>query len=360
MPSELSLRKRLALEIARKIRKNTIEIHPLRQLFWECTLRCNLQCRHCGSDCHASNSQADMPAEDFLAAIDTITPHVNPHDVSIIISGGEPLLRDDLETCGQALYERGYPWGIVSNGYNLTRSRLDRLMAAGMQSITISLDGFAIEHNWLRGNPNSFERATHAIRMLAEDNELLWDVVTCIHRKNYPHLKGFRNYLANLGVRNWRIFTIFPVGRAAQSPELQLTDDEFTGLMEFIKKMRGNGGMHIDFACEGFLGKYEGEVRDHLYSCNAGICIASILADGSISGCPSIRSDFHQGNIYQDNFMDVWENRFGQFRNREWAHKGQCADCSLFRYCEGNGMHLHDSEGNLLLCHYHKLNHPEG
>lgn len=150
-------------------------------------------------------------------------------------------------------------------------------------------------------------------------------------------------------VRNWRIFTIFPVGRAASHPEFQLTNEEFTGVLEFIKQVRKEGRVHLSYGCEGFLGNYESEVRDHFYSCNAGISVASVLADGSISACPSIRSNFHQGNIYKDNFMEVWEKRFQMFRDREWARKGECADCSFFRYCEGNGMHLHNDEGAPLL-----------
>ena len=51
MKESLTLRKRLGLEINRKLTDNLIKEHPLRQLFWECTLRCNLHCRHCGSDC---------------------------------------------------------------------------------------------------------------------------------------------------------------------------------------------------------------------------------------------------------------------------------------------------------------------
>lgn len=47
----LSLRKRLALEVFRKMRENQKAMHPLRQLFWECTQRCNVRCKHCGSDC---------------------------------------------------------------------------------------------------------------------------------------------------------------------------------------------------------------------------------------------------------------------------------------------------------------------
>jgi radical SAM protein with 4Fe4S-binding SPASM domain len=97
------------------------------------------------------------------------------------------------------------------------------------------------------------------------------------------------------------------------------------------------------------------EVRDYFYQCYAGGNVASVLADGAISACPSIRANFNQGNIYKDDFMDVWNNRFQPFRNREWARKGLCSDCSLFRYCEGNGMHLHDDEGKLLVCHYRRI-----
>lgn len=355
MSDSLSIRKRLALEIFRKIRKNRKQLHPLNQLFWECTLRCNLHCKHCGSDCKKTADEQDMPADDFLRVIDSITPHVNPNKVNIIITGGEPLMRNDLEEVGLALYDRGYPWGIVSNGLFLSRQRLDSLMASGLHAITISLDGFEDEHNWMRGHPESFIRAEAAIKMLVQEPSLAWDVVTCVNGKNYPYLEELKNHLYSIGVRHWRIFTIFPVGRAAQHPEFQLTDREFTGVLEFIKQIRKEGCMRLSYGCEGFLGRYEGEVRDSFYSCNAGVSVASVLVDGSISACPSIRSNFHQGNIYQDDFMDVWENRFQTFRDRQWMKKGVCGDCKLFRYCEGNGMHLHNEQGELLFCHHKRI-----
>ena len=191
--------------------------------------------------------------------------------------------------------------------------------------------------------------------MLVHEPELTWDVVTCVNRRNYPYLDELKISLYKIGVRQWRMFTIFPVGRAASHPELQLTDEEFTGLMDFIKEIRKEGKIHLSYGCEGFLGKYEGEVRDSFFACNAGVTVGSILVDGSISACPSIRSDFHQGNIYQDNFMQVWEERFQPFRNRDWMKKDACGDCSFFRYCEGNGMHLRDENGNLLFCHSKRL-----
>ncbi|MDR0896146.1 MAG: TIGR04133 family radical SAM/SPASM protein [Prevotellaceae bacterium] len=355
MSSELSLRKRAGLELFRQLRENRKQLHPLRQLFWECTLRCNLHCRHCGSDCRQSAQVPDMPAEVFLKVIDSVTPHVNPHEVNIVITGGEPLMRNDLEAVGLALYRRGYPWGMVSNGLALTHERLQSLMAAGMHAITISLDGFADDHNWMRGHPDSYLRAMDAITRIAQEPELTWDVVTCVNRRNYPYLSELKDSLYDVGVRRWRLFTVFPVGRAARHSELQLTNDEFTGVMEFIRRIRKEGKIRLSYGCEGFLGKYEGEVRDNFYICNAGITVGSVLADGSISACPSIRSNFHQGNIYKDDFMAVWNHRFQLFRDREWMRRGICAECEFFRYCEGNGMHLHDEEGNLLFCHHKRL-----
>ena len=77
--------------------------------------------------------------------------------------------------------------------------------------------------------------------------------------------------------------------------------------------------------------------------------------DGAISACPSIRADYHQGNIYKDDFMEVWNNKYQPYRDREWMRKGECADCEFFRYCKGNGMHLRDGKGDLLFCHYKRL-----
>lgn len=352
----MSLRQRLALESFRQYRHSNAQLHPLLTLFWECTLRCNMHCRHCGSDCKTSASVPDMPADVFFKAIDDITPHVNPHETFVIFTGGEALLRDDLEACGLELYQRGFPWGVVSNGYLLSKQRLDSLLAAGLHSVAISLDGFQDDHNWIRKHDHSFQRASDAIRLLADTNGIVWDVVTCVNPRNVGRLAEFKEYLMSLGVSRWRIFTIFPMGRAAQNPDLQLSDQQFRATLDFIREARvSTPQMHISYACEGFLGSYEQQVRDSFFYCRAGVEVASVLCDGSISGCTSIRSNFNQGNIYRDNLWEVWQHRFQKYRNRDWAHKGQCADCKMWRYCEGSGMHLYDDNEELLFCHYDRL-----
>ncbi|MBP5546504.1 MAG: TIGR04133 family radical SAM/SPASM protein [Bacteroidales bacterium] len=357
--AHLSLRQRIGLELQRSLRHNNEQLHPLRVLFWECTLRCNMSCRHCGSDCKVQPSVKDMPAADFLRVIDSITPHVDPHDVFVIFSGGEALLRDDLEEVGLELYRREYPWGLVTNGFLLDKKRLESLMASGMHSITVSLDGFEEQHNWMRRHPQSFEKAVEAIKLLAQQKDILWDVVTCVNPKNYPHLHEFKEFLVSLGVPAWRLFSIFPMGRAAHDPELQLSDEQFRGILDFIKgerlKVKGERFINVSYACEGFLGEYEQKVRDHFFYCRSGVEVASIRCDGAISGCTSVRSHMDQGNIYQDDFWDVWQNRFQIMRDHSWAKKGQCKDCKVWRYCEGSGLHLYDDNGNLLVCHTNRI-----
>lgn len=354
---EPGFKKRMQLEVFRLMKHNRAKLHPLKQIFWECTLRCNLHCRHCGSDCKTTAAVQDMPAEDFLRAIDSITPHVDPHQVMIVISGGEPLMRRDLAEVGKALYDRGYAWGIVTNGWLLDERRLRELLAAGMRSLTISLDGLGAEHDWMRGMQGSFARTWQAISMLCHTTGLEWDVDTCVNRRNLPHLEAMRKALEQQQVRRWRLLSIFPMGRAAQDPDMKLSAGEFRQLMEYIRQQRahyrqGLTSLQCYYGCEGFLGDYEGEVRNNLFDCEAGISVASIMIDGSISACTSIRSDYRQGNIYKDDFWEVWENRFQIYRDRRWTREMEpCSKCSFWKYCEGGGMHQHGENGQLIVCH---------
>lgn len=352
----LPIKTKLGLELFRAYRAVQTKMHELDYLFWECTLRCNLNCIHCGSDCTRDSGTPDMPIADFLKVLDAVSQEYNPNRVMIAITGGEPLIRKDLEECGRQIHSRGFPWGIVSNGYLLTHDRLDALCRSGLRSITVSLDGLKESHNWLRGKHDSFQKAFRAIKSCVAKTDLIFDVVTCVNKTNLNELESIKELLVDAGVKKWRLFTIFPKGRAKQIDELELSNAEFRQMMEFILKCRTQKLIDASYGCEGFLGEYEGKVRDGYFFCRAGITVASVLADGSISACPSLREDFIQGNIYKDDFIDCWNNRYGKLRNRSWARTHKCAECREFKYCNGNGLHLREGhESRLMTCHYAKL-----
>lgn len=358
--TKIPFRKKIALKLHRRYQKNEQKLHQLNYILWECTLRCNLSCIHCGSDCKKDALVKDMPAEDFFRALDEVSPIVDNHKTMIVLTGGEAILRKDIKEIGKELYRREFPWGVVSNGYALNKQKLETLMSAGMRSITISLDGLEESHNWLRGNKNSFRNAFDAIKLLAQTENLRYDVVSCVNQKNFGELEQLYKLLLSAGVSEWRIFTIFPIGRAKSEPMLQLEPKQFKQLFDFIKAIRDEGKIKLNYGCEGFLGDYENEVRDGFFFCRAGINIASVLVDGSISACPNLRENFIQGNIYEDNFREVWENKYAAYRDRSWTKTGVCSDCEFFKNCQGNGMHLRDEKnGELLFCHLKRIEEGE-
>jgi radical SAM enzyme (rSAM/lipoprotein system) len=297
-----------------------------------------------------------MPFEDFLQAILPLKKAYKSNSITVAITGGEPLLREDLPQCGRKLRENGFRWGIVTNGYAYTQKIHDRLLASGMGSITVSLDGLEPTHNWLRANDQSFKRAANALSLVTSSKRLFYDVVTCVNQKNIHELETLKEFLAVRQVKAWRLFTISPIGRAANNDDLRLTPEQLKFLMDFIVFARNDTRIKVTFSCEAYLGEYERKVRDAYFFCRAGIQIASVLTDGSISACPNINRSFIQGNIYRDDFLDVWNNRFEIMRDRSWTKTGLCKDCDAFKNCDGGPMHMwNEKKDTIMSCIYQHL-----
>ena len=184
----------------RLFRDNEVKVHELNYLFWECTTRCQLHCRHCGSDCGLHHREKDMPLEDFLKALDTIPRQNRPRPFTVVLTGGEPLLRPDIETVGRAIRSRGFGWGMVTNAWLYDANMHHRLMDAGMGALTISLDGLEENHDWMRGLRGSYARALTAIGLSAGEPCLNADVVTCVNKRNLSELPELHGILSGLGV----------------------------------------------------------------------------------------------------------------------------------------------------------------
>ena len=265
-------------------------------------------------------------------------------------------MREDLAYCGRELRKHGFNWGIVTNGYDYTPDLHNSLLAAGMGSLTLSLDGLKSSHNWLRANAQSFDRAVNALGLITSSPRLVYDVVTCVNQKNIDELEQLKEFLIKQQVKAWRLFAISPIGRAAYNDDLILNPIQLRKLMDFIVQSRNEKRIKTNFGCDGWLGEYEGKVRDSYSFCRAGIHIGSILVDGSISACPNINRNFVQGNIYQDSFLDVWNNRFQIMRDRKWTKTGICRDCKDYRNCNGGAMHLwSEKKDSIMNCIHQKL-----
>ena len=332
-------------------------VHPLRVLFIEITQRCNLECRHCGSDCSKDTKTAELSTEEWLNFFSYLGKNMDTRKTALILTGGEPTCHPDFDTLVRGLHKNNLTWAMVTNGFHLPQKRIDLINRCGIISATVSLDGLEKNHDWLRGRKGAFKRALVTIDNLLRAQKPFFDVVTCVHPGNLPELPRILELLCELGVEQWRLFSIFPKGRAAQNRELLLGPKGFKALMEFISHTRTvlkKSLPRVLFSCEGYLPEaWDRQVRDDPYFCRAGISIGSVLCDGSISACPNISRQLVQGNIRDDDLLSVWESRYQKFRNRDWMKKGPCEHCNQWNSCKGNSIHLWDeNSGHTALCTY--------
>ena len=336
------------------------DVHPLRYLFVEVTQRCNLACLHCGSDCGRDTQRDELTVEEWLGFFDRLRASFDPRRVVLVVTGGEPLCHPRLFELLERLRRNGQRWGMVTNGYHLDAGRLQRLVELGLESITVSLDGLQASHDHLRGRHGSFDRAVRAIEHLVATRMRRFDVVTCVYPRNLDELPRMLPLLRRLGVPAWRLFTIFPRGRARDNAALALSDHELRHLAAWTRAARARlarDDIRLNFSCEGYLpATVDRALRDEPYFCRAGISIGSVLCDGAISACPNITRALVQGNIRQDDFATVWNNRFQRFRNRSWMRTGPCVACAHWSRCLGNSMHLwDDTRGHTARCHMQAL-----
>lgn len=330
------------------------QLHELKYLFFELTQDCNLRCLHCGSDCQRQSSVPPLPADDILRVLREIKGRYDSTGISVVLTGGEPLCYPGLFQLGARISGLQFPWGMVTNGFAWTPERIAEARDAGMSAITVSLDGLEEDHDWFRGRDESFRRALTTISLLTANR--FWqamDVITCVNKRNLHSLLSVHRRLLDLGVPSWRLFTISPIGRAPQVPELFLSADEYQRMLATIRELKTVTAMNVELSESGYLGpRHELSVRGQYYFCRAGINVAGIMVNGDILACPNIDRRFRQGNIHQDSFIDVWENRYREFRDRSWMRVGQCRSCSQWRYCQGNSFHLWDfDKGQTKLCH---------
>ena len=320
--------------------------HLLQYLFLEITRQCNLSCLHCGSDCRSDKTATTLSLESWLSIIDYCSAAFSP-ELFFVITGGEPLAYSGLLEITNRLKEKNRKWGMVSNGVLLKKENLHHFIDNGMQSLTISLDGLEEAHNYLRNGP-VFNKVVNAIETIGRSFLPMKDIVTCIYPKNISQLDELRDLVFQTGMTSWRLFQIFPSGRAKNRKELHLEKEQYDYLIRWIAENRKEylkKGLQIDLSCEGYLPlKIDRQVRREPFFCRSGISMASILADGSITGCSNNATSFYQGNICKDDFLKLWDKGFAVYRNKQALNKGICEGCSHFHYCRGGSLHLWETK----------------
>lgn len=325
--------------------QDELYVNPrLKFLFFELTDKCNLHCKHCGSNCTSAN-QNQLSFDSVKKVLDDVAKHLDVNEIMVCLTGGEPMLHPDVYKIIYYAKQLGFAVGMNTNGTLINSNTAVKLVDSGIDTISISIDGLEAEHDMFRGLSGSYKKAMNGIDVLKKVG-VEPEIVTVVHKNNIHQLNDLYKIFKKFPIYQWRLINIEPIGRANQT-DLFLNKEEYIKLFTFIenKRLTLNNSIDISYGCSHFLGyDKELELRDFYFQCIAGIRVASIASNGDIIACLDIerRADLVQGNIYKDSFSDIWINKFKEFRHNKAIESKICKNCKFMNVCRGDSFHTWD------------------
>jgi len=248
---------------------------------WDITYKCNLDCFFCDRQ----KFYHDKISKDLtFAQAKTVVDNLISADVmSIGITGGEALLRNDLEDIVEYAVDSGLVVTLSTNGTLITKSRAKKL-ANLVQSISISLDGLAKTHNKVRGNNEAYSRAIRGLKILAETNprSCAIGVNFVLNKHNFQELREVFKTVKNIGADYFFIQPVIGSDSWAVPPDA--VDDLVKQILE-IKSQYSN------YLSQSYY--FLNHISDYIIGnvpklCDAGKLYLAINNEGKLFLCPGL------------------------------------------------------------------------
>jgi radical SAM protein with 4Fe4S-binding SPASM domain len=279
-------------------------------------------------------------------------------NIMICLTGGEPLLHPDFFKIASRATELGFMCGITTNATLIDKDTAEKIYESGIRAVSVSLDGIREMHDWFRCQKGAFDKTVEGMKNLvaASRGKITTQFTTVVHKKNMADLDKIFEVVLETKVDSWRMVNLDPIGRALSHNDLLLDKDDYRYIFRYIKEKRFSKDVSIDitYGCAHYLGEdLEKETRDNYFICGSGIFVGSVLCNGDIYSCLDIerRQELVQGNIENDDFVWVWENKFSEFRRDKSELCKDCRECCDREFCGGDADHTWDYDHNKpLLC----------
>ncbi len=341
--------------------------NTIRLVAWETTRRCNLNCKHCRAVAENHPYDNELSTQDSFKLLDQIREVGTP---IIILTGGEPLLREDIFDIAAHGTKIGLRMVMAPNGTLITPKIAERLKESGIKRISVSLDGStAKSHDDFRGLKNAFNDAIRGIE-IAKAAGLEFQINTVITKTNLAEIPKILSLAESLGAVAHHIFLLVPTGRGKYIADSAIDATEYEETLNWFYDQRDKTSLQLKATCaphyyrilrqrakaDGKKVTFETHGLDAVTrGCLAGTGFCFISHVGRVQTCGFL--DVTCGDITQQTFKDVWENSTVFNKLRDFSNlENKCGICEYTKVCGGCRARAYEATGNYLeeepLCSY--------
>ena len=306
------------------------------------TRRCNLACAHCYMDAETMQhgDPHELGADEVCALLDDIAGRST--ETIVVLTGGEPLLRHDLEQLVAHGAGLGLAMVVGTNGMALTDQRVASLKAAGAMGVGISIDSLdARKHDVFRGLPGAWEKTMLGIDA-CKRHDLPFQIHFSVTETNAGEIRVMIDFARASGARALNVFFLICTGRGEAMSDISPIAYERT-LTQLVEAQEQSHDLLIRARCAPYYKRiaYQRNPASTLTraagyeggGCLAGIHYCRITPQGGVTACPYIPEE--AGNIRDTAFWKIWELSPDLLALRNPKLQGKCGSCEFKKLCGG-------------------------
>jgi radical SAM protein with 4Fe4S-binding SPASM domain len=269
----------------------------------------------------------------------------------IVLSGGEPMIRDDIFELISYAKSIGMTVLMGSNGTLIDKEKAEKLKKSGLSAIAISIDSLDPEkHNLFRGSDTAFQKAIDGANNCI-DAGIKVQLNCTITKQNLDEIEKIADFASKLGAASSHMLFLVDTGRGKEIKETSLDIKEYKNAINRIIDKDLELNIQVKPTCapqykvESLL---RGEhIKNTTRGCIAGISYCSILPNGDVHICPY--APVKVASIREEPFDYIWENNeiFNKLRDYK-SYKGKCGHCRYINICGGCRARAFSSTGDWL------------
>lgn len=305
-----------------------------RIISWNTTFKCNLNCSHCYVDAKKISDHTELTTEQGKMLIDQICEVNKP---ILVLSGGEPLLRDDIFELATYGTEKGIRVTMGTNGTLITDEIANKIASAGIKTVAVSIDSSTPEfHDRFRGVSGAWKQTIEGIEACKRSGINVQFNIT-VTQQNYECTEDIFSLAESYDVRNAHLFFLVSTGRGKAVKDV--SPAQYEKMLRFIFKWNSNYQLKVKPTCAPQFMRMAKQlnVNNSRWSrgCIAAISYCRICPDGSVTPCPYL--PINVGKVTENSFKEIWTNSkiLNSLRNYKDNLQGKCGVCDYKVICGG-------------------------